>query len=134
MNGIIQFNKLPWIFRFIIPTKIDVDGVKYPLNHTIDLMGMPKSYGHYRLKLIFFGFLKSRVTIIEVNQKSKLLSIIFRNENWFYYLISYSAVSFLFWSKSDFGAVLAIIFCVFILFIFIELLINFVYLKEVNSD
>jgi len=134
MNGIIQFNKLPWIFRFIIPTKIDVDGVKYPLSHTIDLMGISKSYGHYRLKLIFFGFLKSRVTIIEVNQKSKLLSIIFRNENWFYYLISYSAVSFLFWSKSDFGAVLAIIFCVFILFIFIELLINFVYLKEVNSD
>jgi hypothetical protein len=134
MNGIIQFNKLPWIFRFIIPTKIDVDGVKYPLSHTIDLMGVPKSYGHYRLKLIFLGFLKSRVTIIEVNQKSKLLSIIFRNENWFYYLISYSAVSFLFWSKSDFGAVLAIIFCVFILFIFIELLINFVYLKEVNSD
>ena len=134
MNGIIQFNKLPWIFRFIIPTKIDVDGVKYPLNHTIDLMGKPKSYGHYRLKLIFFGFLKSRVTIIEANQKSKLLIIIFRNENWFYYLISYSAVSFLFWSKSDFGAVLAIIFCLFVLFIFIELLINFVYLKEVNSD
>ncbi len=134
MNGIIQFNKLPWIFRFIIPTKIDVDGVKYPLNHTIDLMGMPKSYGHYRLKLIFFGFLKSRVTIIEANQKSKLLIIIFRNENWFYYSISYSAVSFLFWSKSVFGAVLAIIFCVFVLFVFIELLINFVYLKEVNSD
>ena len=134
MNGIIQFNKLPWIFRFIIPTKIDVDGVKYPLNHTIDLKGMPKSYGHYRLKLIFFRFLKSRVTIIEANQKSKLLIIIFRNENWFYYSISYSAVSFLFWSKSVFGAVLAIIFCVFVLFIFIELLINFVYLKEVNSD
>lgn len=57
MNGIIQFNKLPWIFRFIIPTKIDVDGVKYPLNHTIDLMVVPKSYGHYRLKLIFLGFL-----------------------------------------------------------------------------
>ena len=134
MNGIIQFNKLPWIFRFIIPTKIDVDGIKYPLNHTIDLMGMAKSYGHYRLKLIFFGFLKSRVTIIEANQKSKLLIIIFRNENWFYYLISWSAVSFLFLSKSDFGAVLAIIFCVFVLFIFIELVINFVYLKEVNSD
>lgn len=134
MNGIIQFNKLPWIFRFIIPTKIDVDGVKYPLNHTIDLMGMPKSYGHYRLKLIFFGFLKSRVTIIEANQKSKLLIIIFRNENWFYYLIVYSALSFLFWSKSDFGAVLAIIICLFVLSIFVELLINFVYLKEVNSD
>lgn len=134
MNGIIQFNKLPWIFRFIIPTKIDVDGVKYPLNHTIDLMGVPKSYGHYRLKLIFFGFLKSRVTIIEANQKSKLLIIIFRNENWFYYLIVYSALSFLFWSKSDFGAVLAIIICLFVLSIFVELLINFVYLKEVNSD
>jgi hypothetical protein len=134
MNGIIQFNKLPWIFRFIIPTKIDVDGVKYPLNHTIDLMGVPKSYGHYRLKLIFFGFLKSRVTIIEANQKYKLLSIIFRNENWFYYLIVYSALSFLFWSKSDFGAVLAIIICLFVLSIFVELLINFVYLKEVSSD
>ena len=134
MNGIIQFNKLPWIFRFIIPTKIDVDGIKYPLNHTIDLMGMAKSYGHYRLKLIFFGFLKSRATIIEANQKSKLLIILFRNENWFNYLISYAALSFLLFSESDFGVVLAIIICLFVLFIFVELLIKFVYLKEVNSD
>jgi hypothetical protein len=133
MNGIIQFNKLPWIFRFIIPTKIDVDGIKYPLNHTIDLMGMAKSYGHYRLKLIFFGFLKSRATIIEANQKSKLLSIIFRIDNWFYYLISYSALSFLFFFKSDFGTDLPIIIC-FVLTICVELLIKFVYLKEVNSD
>jgi len=134
MNRIIQFNKLPWIFRFIIPTKIDVDGIEYPLNHTIDLMGVPKSYGHYRLKLIFFGFLKSRATIIEANQKSKLLSIIFRIDNWFYYLIGISVVSFLLFSKSDFGAFLPIIICLFVLFIFAELLIKFVYLKEVNSD
>ena len=134
MNGIIQFNKLPWIFRFIIPTKIDVDGIEYPLKHTIDLMGVPKSYGHYRLKLNFFGFLKSRATIIEANQKSKLLIILFRNENWFNYLISYSALSFLLFSESDFGVVLAIIICLFVLFIFVELLIKFVYLKEVNSD
>ncbi len=134
MNGIIQFNKLPWILRFIIPTKIDVDGIKYPLNHTIDLMGMAKSYGHYRLKLIFFGFLKSRATIIEANQKSKWLSIIFRIDNWFYYLIVYSALSFLLFYKSDFGAVLPFIICLFVLTIFAELLIKFVYLKEVNSD
>jgi len=134
MNGIIQFNKLPWIFRFIIPTKIDVDGIEYPLKHTIDLMGVPKSYGHYRLKLIFFGFLKSRATIIEANQKSQLLSIIFRIDNWFYYLIGLSVVSFLLFSKSDFGAFLPIIICLFVLFIFAELLIKFVYLKEVNSD
>ena len=134
MNGIIQFNKLPWIFRFIIPTKIDVDGIKYPLKYTIDLMGMAKSYGHYRLKLIFFGFLKSRATIIEANQKSQLLSIIFRIDNWFYYLIGISVVSFLLFSKSDFGAVLPIIICLFVLSIFAELLIKFVYLKEVNSD
>lgn len=133
MNGIIQFNKLPWILRFIIPTKIDVDGIKYPLNHTIDLMEMAKSYGHYRLKLIFFGFLKSRATIIEANQKSKWLSIIFRIDNWFYYLFGLSIVSFLFFSKSDFGTDLPIIIC-FVLTIFVELLIRFVYLKEVNSD
>jgi len=133
MNGIIQFNKLPWIFRFIIPTKIDVVGIKYPLNHTIDLKGMAKSYGHYRLKLIFFGFLKSRATIIEANQKSKLLSIIFRIDNWFYYLFGLSVVSFLFFAKSDFGTYLPIIIC-FVLTIFVELLIRFVYLKEVNSD
>lgn len=133
MNGIIQFNKLPWIFRFIIPTKIDVDGIKYPLNHTIDLMGMAKSYGHYRLKLFFFAFLKSRATIIEANQKSNLLSIIFRIDNWFYYLFGLSIVSFLFFSKSDFGTDLPIIIC-FVLTIFVELLIRFVYLKEVNSN
>jgi len=134
MNGIIQFNKLPWIFRFIIPTKIDVDGIEYPLKHTIDLMGVPKSYGHYRLKLIFFGFLKSRATIIEANQKSQLLSIIFRIDNWFYYLIGLSVVSFLLFSKSDFGAFLPFIICLFVLSIFAELLIKFVYLKEVSSD
>ena len=133
MNGIIQFNKLPWILRFIIPTKIDVDGLKYPLNHTIDLMGMAKSYGHYRLKLIFFGFLKSRATIIEANQKSKWLSIIFRIDNWFYYLFVLSIVSFSFFSKSDFGTDLPFIIC-FVLTIFAELLVKFVYLKEVNSD
>ena len=133
MNGIIQFNKLPWILRFIIPTKIEVDGIKYPLNHTIDLMGMAKSYGHYRLKLIFFGFLKSRATIIEANQKSKWLSIIFRIDNWFYYLFGLSIVSFSFFSKSDFGTDLPFIIC-FVLTIFVELLIRFVYLKEVNSD
>ena len=134
MNGIIQFNKLPWILRFIIPTKIDVDGIKYPLNHTIDLMEMAKSYGHYRLKLIFFGFLKSRATIIEANQKSKWLSIIFRIDNWFYHLIGLSIISFLFFFKSDFGTDLPIIICLFVLSIFAELLIKFVYLKEVNSD
>jgi hypothetical protein len=65
MNGIIQFNKLPWIFRFIIPTKIDVDGIEYPLKHTIDLMGVPKSYGHYKLKLIFFGFLNQEQLLLK---------------------------------------------------------------------
>ena len=55
------------------------------------------------LSMIFFGFLKSRATIIEANQKSKLLIILFRNENWFNYLISYSALSFLLFSESETG-------------------------------
>jgi hypothetical protein len=64
MNGIIQFNKLPWIFRFIIPTKIDVDGIEYPLKYTIDLMGVPKSYGQYRL-IFFFGFLNQEQLLLK---------------------------------------------------------------------
>jgi hypothetical protein len=134
MNTIIQFNKLPWFFRYIIPTQIDVDGISYPLNHKIEILGTPRFYGHHRLKLIFLGFLKSRATIIDANQKTNSLMIIFRNENWFYYLISYSAVLYLFFSKSNFGAVLAIFICMFVLFIFVELLINFVILIEVNVD
>jgi len=134
MNTIIQINKIPWIFQYLIPTQLEVDGIKYPLNQIIELKGISKSYGHYRLKLVFFGIIKSKVIIIEADQEFKFFIFKFQNKYWYYYLISYCPFPYLFFLRYQHGLGLVIIIFLSFLIILIELLMGFVSVKEIISD
>ncbi|CAM3369267.1 hypothetical protein G9H61_12545 [Aquirufa ecclesiirivi] len=75
MNTVLYFHKIPAYFTHIIPTKLEVDGIKFPLQDEISLWALSKSYGHFKLRLVFFGLIKSKALIIPANNKSIHLKV-----------------------------------------------------------
>ncbi|MHA8050561.1 hypothetical protein V7S79_05560 [Aquirufa sp. ROCK-SH2] len=128
-NQFLRFHKIPWIFRTLIPTQLEVDGVKWPLHLEVDVSSIAKKYGHYRLRLVFFGFIKSKTLIITANQSTTLLTFGYQFKKWVYVLLAYSAFAYLLFSKNSSLTILVIKICLFILFILIELLKNFVRIR-----
>lgn len=133
-NLLLQFSKIPWIFQHIIPTQLEVDGIKFPIDQTIDLMDFKKTYGHYRLRLVFVGFIKSKVVVVNTRLSEKKMRLVFRGENWLYYLFWMLIVAYLIFSKpfSILGLIVKI--SAFLLFSTIDLLTNFVRIEDENSD
>ena len=128
-NQFLRFHKIPWIFRTLIPTQLEVDGVKWPLHLEVDVSSIAKKYGHYRLRLVFFGFIKSKTLIITANQSTTLLTFGYQFKKWVYVLLAYSAFAYLLFSKNRSLTILVIKICLFNLFILIELLKNFIEIR-----
>ena len=98
-SQIIQFVKIPWIFRRLIPTQLDVDGIKFPLTPTIDTHLAIKSYGHYRLRLVCFGFIKTKALVVATKKSTIWMDFKISTHNWLLYLISRSALAYLVLSR-----------------------------------
>ncbi|MHA8052984.1 hypothetical protein [Aquirufa sp. Wall-65K1] len=69
MNTTLYFDQTPIYFTLFIPCKLEIDGVLFPLQNEIQLGELSKNYGHFRLRLIFFGIVKSKPTIVSANNK-----------------------------------------------------------------
>jgi hypothetical protein len=98
-SQIIQFVKIPWIFRRLIPTQLDVDGIKFPLTPTIDTHLAIKSYGHYRLRLVCFGFIKTKALVVATKKSTIWMDFKISTHNWLRYLISILVLAYLVLSR-----------------------------------
>lgn len=76
LNTILYLHKVPAYFTHIIPTKLEVDGVIFPLRDEISLWSISKGYGHYKLRLVFFGLIKSKALILSANEPLIHLKIV----------------------------------------------------------
>ncbi|MFY9159195.1 hypothetical protein [Aquirufa ecclesiirivi] len=132
MKTSLEFESIPWIFLHIIPTKLEVDGIKYSLNHKIDLMSISKSYGHYRFRIIFVGLIKTKALVVESNKAHILIHFKFQNKKWYYYLLSTAVTAYLLFLEPQSKLTLLIASFVFFLFLFINMLANFVHIQETN--
>jgi hypothetical protein len=94
-SQIIQFVKIPWIFHRLIPTQLEVDGFKFPLTPTIDTHLAIKSYGHYRMRLVCFGFIKTKALVVATKKSTIWMDFKISTHNWLRYLISILVLAYL---------------------------------------
>ena len=83
MNSNIKIDSIPWVFKCLIPTKLEVDGIKFPLTQNINLGDISKSYGHYRIRIIFIGLIKTKALVVDSNKTSTLIQFKFQNKKWY---------------------------------------------------
>lgn len=130
MNTTILLDFIPRIFKSLIPTKLEVDGLEYPLHHKIELGDYSKTYGHHRLRVVFMGFIKTKTLVVDANKNSILINFKFQNKKWLYYFISIAASTYLLFSKPLSKLILIIFVFVFILLLIIDMLMFFVQIQE----
>ena len=94
LNTILYLHKVPAYFTHIIPTKLEVDGVIFPLRDEISLWSISKGYGHYKLRLVFFGLIKSKALIISANKPFIHLKVVLIRYKIPRFTLSMMAVSF----------------------------------------
>ena len=129
-SQIIQFVKIPWIFRRLIPTQLDVDGIKFPLTPTIDTHLAIKSYGHYRLRLVCFGFIKTKALVVATKKSTIWMDFKISTHNWLLYLISRSALAYLVLSRPRSKRYLFIALTCFLIDILFDLIVQFYRIHE----
>lgn len=132
MKTSLEFESIPWIFLHIIPTKLEVDGIKYHLNQNIDLSGISKSYGHHRLRLVFGGIIKTKPIIITAASSLHYIKFSFKYKNWHLFLIPLIASSYLVFSKPHSILLMCLLIPIFCIFQLIDGLIIFVHIQETN--
>lgn len=80
------------VFTHIIPTKLEVDGVVFPPGDEISLWSISKGYGHYHVRLVFFGLIKSKALIIPASKKSIHLKVVLIRHKIPHYTLSILAI------------------------------------------
>lgn len=132
MNSSINIDSIPLPFKYLIPTKLEVDGIKFPLTHEIDIGNISKTYGHYRIRIVLMGIIKTKALVVDANKTSILIQFKFQNKKWYYYLISFAVTIYLIYIEPQTRLTLVISACIFIILVLIDLLINFVEIQEAN--
>lgn len=132
MYSTISIESIPWIFKQIIPTQLEVDGIKFPLTNEINLGDISKSYGHYRIRLVYWGLIKAKALVIDSNKTSIKINFKFQNNKWSYLLISIAISTYSILTKPQSILSLAIYICLFLFFLIIDLLFIFVEIQETN--
>lgn len=94
LNTILYLHKVPAYFTHIIPTKLEVNGVIFPLQDDISLWSISKGYGHYKLRLVFFGLIKSKALIISANKPFIHMKVVLIRYKIPHFTLSMMAVSF----------------------------------------
>ena len=129
-SQIIQFVKIPWFFYRLIPTQLEVDGIKFPLTPTIYTHLAIKSYGHYRIRLVCFGFIKTKALVVATKKSTIWMDFKISTYNWLLYLISRSALAYLVLSRPRSKRSLFIALTCFFFGIFFDFIVHFFRIHE----